>query len=75
MKVKNNTAKLNETERVLLNETIEWAGKFLTAYAHLKEAERNNDETTFDQAWGDLTTALFLLKDKAGQAYELLDKE
>lgn len=66
---------LNSTERALLNETVEWAGKFLTAYAQLNEAERVDDEKAFDEAWGDLATALFLLKEKAQQAHELLDED
>jgi hypothetical protein len=75
MKTQEQTVGLNATERTLLNETVEWVGKFLAAYAALNEAERMGDEAVFDAAWGDLATALFLLKEKAEQAHELLDQE
>ena len=75
MKGKENVTPMSETSHVLLNETMEYAGKFFTAYALLQEAERNNDEDAFASAWGELMTALFVLKDKVEQAHEHLDKE
>lgn len=75
MKTQEKIVGLNATERVLLNETVEWAGKFLMAYAQLNEAERVDNGKAFDEAWGDLATALFLLKEKAQQAHELLDED
>ncbi|MDW8141714.1 MAG: hypothetical protein RMJ90_05475 [Candidatus Bipolaricaulota bacterium] len=73
MKTQEQAVSLNPTERALLNEVVEWAGKFLLALAALYEAERLGDEDAFDTAWGDAATALFLLKEKAQQAHELLD--
>ncbi|HED04202.1 MAG TPA: hypothetical protein ENI60_05495 [Candidatus Fraserbacteria bacterium] len=75
VKEKTSAAQLSLTEHALLNETVEWSGRLLTAYALLLEAERTGDEASFDQAWGDLTTALFLLRDKTEQAQELLEKD
>ncbi len=66
---------VSEEAHVMLTESVDWAGRFLTAYARLIESERNGDEDAFAQAWGDLTTALFVLKDKVSQAGELLDAE
>ncbi|MBI3659880.1 hypothetical protein HY230_05340 [Candidatus Acetothermia bacterium] len=74
-KVKESMVLLSETSHVLLNETVEYAGKFLTAYARLREAERNNNEDAVDSAWGEMMTALSLLKDKTEHAYEFLDQE
>jgi len=64
---------VSEEAHVMLTETVDWAGRFLTAYAKLIEAERNGEEDAFAQAWGDLTTALFVLKDKVSQAEALLE--
>ena len=74
-KIKETTPLLSETSHVLLSETVEYTDKFLTAYAQLREAERNNNEDAFDSAWGEMMTALSLLKDKVEHAYEFLDKE
>jgi hypothetical protein len=74
-KVKESVVLLSETSHVLLSETVEYTGKFLTAYAQLREAERNNNEDSFDSAWGEMMTALSLLKDKADHAYEFLGQE
>lgn len=74
MKTREEVRTLNATERALLNETLEWSGNFLTAYARLQTAERMGEEAAYDQAWGDLLTALFLLKDKAEQIHDLLDQ-
>ena len=72
-KVKN--TQITETSRVILNEALDYAGRFLSAYARLLEAERNADEEAFAQAWGDLTTVLFILKDKAEHSHQLLEEE
>lgn len=74
MRTQEQTVTLTPTERALLNEVVEWAGKFLVAHAALHEAERVGDEDAFDAAWGDVATALFLLKEKAAHAHELLDQ-
>ncbi len=66
---------LTEAQQVLLVETVDWAGRFLSAYAWLKEAEREGDEEAFDEAWGDLTSNLLILQEKARQAHDLLDPE
>jgi hypothetical protein len=74
-KVKTSSSQISEAAQVMLNETVDWTGRFISAYAKLQEALRNRDEDAFDQAWGDLTSALLLLRDKADQAHDLLDED
>jgi hypothetical protein len=66
---------VSEEAHVMLTEAVDWAGRFLSAYANLMEAERGGNEDGFAQAWGDLTTALLVLKDKVSQAEELLEAD
>ncbi|MCI2430557.1 hypothetical protein LM602_06220 [Candidatus Acetothermia bacterium] len=73
--MKTTAKKPTESQQVLLIETVDWAGRFLSSYARLKEAERNSDEDAFDEAWGDLASDLLILQEKAQQAHDLLDPE
>ncbi len=66
---------LSEVAHVLLNEAVDYAGRFLTAYARLRAAEHNNNEDTFASAWGELMTALSVLKDKVEQSHDFLEEE
>jgi hypothetical protein len=66
--------RIDQTGLALLDEAIEWSGKLLVAYAKLREAERNDDDDAYQEAWADLSTALFILKEKVGPAHDLLDQ-
>ncbi len=69
------TAQLAEEQEVRLVEMFDWSGRTLSAYAKLKEAQRNGDEDAWAEAWGELTSNLLILRDKVIQSYELLDPE
>ena len=73
--MKTTAKKLTDAQEVLLSETVDWSGRFLSSYARLREAERNGDEDAFAEAWGDLTSNLLLLQEKSQQAHDLLDPE
>jgi hypothetical protein len=66
---------LGEISHVLLQETIEYTGRFLTAYARLRAAESSQDAEAFASAWGEMMTALSVLQDKVEQSHDFLEAE
>lgn len=73
-KAKASELHISESAQAMLAETLDWAGRFIAAYGKMKEAQLNEDEEAFTQAWGDLTTALFVLQDKAKQSHRRLEE-
>jgi hypothetical protein len=65
---------LQKTEETVLHEVLEYAGRVLQAWAQMKEAERNRDEGRYEDARAELSVALFVLRDKAQQAHDLMEE-
>jgi len=63
-----------DAEETLLHKVIEHAGRVLQAWATMKEAERLQDEERYEDARAQLSVALFVLRDKAQHAHELIDE-
>lgn len=61
-----------ETLNVLWDEVIEETQEFLAALTRLRKAER--DSEAYDEQWGRIAAALFALKLKAADAYQLMEK-
>ena len=63
-----------EAEETMLHEVVEYAGRVLRAWATMKQAERQQDEERYEDARAELSVSLFVLRDKAQHAYELMEE-